>query len=96
MNKTFFLFPLRFENIIYTIVSYIIALTLIVLFENTMIAKFLMEILKFSYPISSLYILILLGIILYKEKNIFKDVFIPSIPLIFSWGFIYVLIYIFL
>lgn len=96
MNKTFFLFPLRFENIIYIISTFGIALTLAILFENTAISGFILEILKFSYPIASIVFFLMLCYMLYKEEKIYKNVIIPSLPLVFSWGIIYFLIYIFL
>ena len=96
MNKTFLLFPLRFENIIYIISSYAIALILKILFEDTAIANFIFELLKFTYPMATLIILLMLGYIIYKEENRYKKVLIPSLPLVFSWSIIYFLIYIFL
>jgi hypothetical protein len=96
MNKTFLLFPLRFENIIYIISSYSMALTLIILFKNTSVSKFILEILKFSYPMTSIVVALMLAYIIYKEDKIFKNVLIPFLPLAFSWAIIYFLIFIFL
>ena len=96
MNKTFFLFPLRFENIIYIISGFGIGLTLIILFENTSISYFLLSILKFSYPIASVVLLLMFFYILYKEESKSKKVLLPALPLFFSWGIIYFLIYIYI
>ena len=96
MNKTFLLFPLRFENIIYIISSYCLALTLTILFEDTSVSNFILEILKFSYPMTTIVVVLMLAYMIYREEKIFKNVLIPSLPLAFSWAIIYFLIYIFL
>lgn len=96
MNKTFLLFPLRFENIIYIISSYVIALILKILFEDAAISIFVFELLKFTYPMASIVIAILFLYIIGTEKNKIKNIVIPFLPLVFSWGIIYYLLYIIL
>lgn len=96
MNKTFFLFPLRFENLIYLVAAYGVGLILILIFENTIISNFVLSILKFSYPISSIVLLVMMIYICFKEKKKIKSVIVPITLLIGSWLIIYYLIYVYM